>query len=145
MLTQCAHRRQDLMDDAASLESKLLGLEKEAVASVVRLAARFAESTSPHNDASAATSLSYPLVARNSNIPLVTKILEAFVAHAVGTKAKGMEGSDSAWDQISVLLKGLLSLTRTMGGSSAPQAALQSLMAQYPDDLMGVWAAEVMV
>lgn len=132
------------MNDADPAKVELPVLQQNAVFSMSRLAARFAATTREDTGADGTSWQSPPLVARNSNIPLVTAILSKFLAYAVAS-SRNTEASASRGllQSVRLLLKSLLTLTRTVGGLSGPQTALRSLMAKYPDDLMGVWADEV--
>ena len=131
-------------------------IEQRTIFDVSSLAARFATLSFGRNDHDSRESLCPPLVARNGNIPLVTAMLVKFLEHAVEVKRQertDIQRHDQSvsWsnsfgiyaDPIASLLKTLLSLTQTMGGSSGPRTALQSLMARYPDELMSVWTTEV--
>lgn len=90
-----------------------------------------------------------PLVAQNSNLPLVVQILTAFIDHAVElyTAARGRTGgtnltsSDSSGGRkyISNLLSSLSRLNRTIQASSMAKDALQDLMSRHSDVLMDIW------
>lgn len=87
-------------------------------------------------------------VAQNSNLPLVTQILTAFLDHAVGlystsslAKSPTRAAIDAEVDQryMANLLRSLSLLQRTMHGSSVVREALQGLMGRHSDVLMGAW------
>lgn len=130
---------------------KMNEIEHKAMASAMSLAARFAITLNQDGNASMPSWERPALVARNSNIPLVTMTLSAFIEHAVTRRSHGDEivtahalgRSNDYTGQICVLLQALLSLTRTIGGASGPQTALRALMAKYPDELLGIWSTQI--
>lgn len=146
MLVEYARSGSALLEpeQVVAMNTQLSTFEEEAMASVLQLAARFTDSALDNDSDDMATSSQYPpVVARNSNIPLVTTMLSKFLTLAVANKEREASTPEEATEQISLLLKSLLSLSRAMRGSAGPQAALRSLMAQYPDQLMGIWASHV--
>lgn len=90
-----------------------------------------------------------PIIAQNSNLPLVSQILAAFVDHAVSictgsTRATSVpstaiSGLLVSRTYISRLLRGLSMLQRATPGPSIAREALRNLFSRHTDFLVDIW------
>lgn len=91
-----------------------------------------------------------PLIAYHVTPSLMAAALEKAVEHIIHLKILDHEAAGTAWDpdrevwahQIDVLMKGLLSLDATVGGSQTAGVAFQSLMRKYGDIISECWTSD---
>ena len=94
-----------------------------------------------------------PLIAYHVTPTLMATALEKAVEHIIHLKvfqSYDHEAAGTAWDtdrevwahQIDILMKGLLSLDATVGGSQTAGVAFQSLMRKYGDIISEFWTSD---
>ena len=144
------------LENHAQYLTQVDGYERTMTRSMSTLAAHFSSSKSLGTEGDLAVLQHPTLVAHNSNVPLVTSILTRFVDHAayvygdhaMQTSTHGIIESSSYNVQhgletnpryITMLLKALSALNRSLQGSCAPQTALRSLMVRHGDGLIRQW------
>ena len=129
-----------------SLISTMLTYQWQAALSVARtvecvLALPAEEAFKPHSGLSAEV----PITACHVTPSLVVTALHKAIEQIIDLELSSDFGStpDGVWDcHIGVLMKGLVSLEVTIGGSRTARVALQSLMRNYGDILCECWSSD---